>query len=195
MLCFFQWIEICFPLYIWCLLLFFPFLLLNICLCVGLNPALLSDQTHLAHINQASFSWLSLSLSDRTDQCISFCALLWSALQAALFYLPGLCHAHLHSALLGCSALWESCVALALGQQVGKALLGFSNWPPTPILKALLWKLPRPHRVGQLYHFCSHFYTSYWWWIIEGLISLLKESRTAEEAESCLDSDYEKRLS
>ncbi len=159
---------------------------------VGLNPALLSDLTKhiwLAHINQTCFSWLflsllsspSLSLSDRTDQWISFCVLLWSA---TLFYLPGLCHAHFHSALLGCSELWESCVALALGQQVGKALLGFSYWLPTLSLKAPLWKLPRPQRVGQLYHFCSHFYTSYLWWIIEGLISLLKESGMAEEAES-----------
>lgn len=123
--------DLFFPLYLMSsvFLSFPPAKHLSVCV---LTP--LSDLSkHIWHtlIRLALADSLSLSLFDRTEQCISFCALLWSALLAALFYLPGLCHAHLHSALLGCSALWESCVALALGQQVGKALLGFSNWPPT----------------------------------------------------------------
>jgi len=98
------------------------YLLFFFCLCGCLNPALLSDLTkhiwhtliRLALADSESLS-PSLSLSDRTDQCISFCALLWSALLAALFYLPGLCHAHVHSALLGCSALWELCCIRSAG--------------------------------------------------------------------------------
>ncbi len=148
---------------------------------VRLNPALLysvSDLTKhiwLAHINQTCFSWLflslhsspSLSLSDRTDQWISFCVAVVS-------------HSVLSTWPLSCT-LTQCFIRLfgavrellhSFGSAVWKALLGFSYW-----LTTLSWittlKTSPPTESGQLYHFCSHFYTSYMM-NYRGLICLLK---------------------
>lgn len=166
----------------------------NVSVHVGLNPALLysvSDLTKhiwLAHINQTCFSWLflslhsspSLSLSERTDQWISFCVLLWSA---TLFYLPGLCHVHVHSALLGCSELWESC-CISFGSAGWKGfvrvlILTSHSFPEIATLKT-----SPPTESWPALSFLFSFLHLISWWIIDGLISLLKESGTAEEAES-----------